>query len=145
MADNLREFDNIVVNSHMSDPKEKYFLRSEFELLTDPIVLLNAEDYEMLCIDYGGTCAWNVGSTLACNLVEDNVGPLVTNLQRESELLALDIEVFSEEPGWGFQEHYLYKQGWEIKNEILPYEDIYNEKTDEYERTGGFESWGFTI
>lgn len=145
MADNLREFDSIVVNSHMSDPKEKYFRRSEFELLTDPIILLNAEDYEMLYIDYGGTCAWNISNSLACNLVEDNVEPLVTNLLRESELLTLDIEVFSEEPCWGIQEHYLYKQGWEIENERMSYEDRYNEETNEYERIGGFESWEFTI
>lgn len=147
-ADNLRKFDNIIVNSEVSYPKEKYFRRCEFELLTDPEILLNIEDDEILYIDYSGTCAWSVGYAMAYNnpnfvLIENDA--LATNLQRESELLALDIEVFSEEGGCGFQEHYLYKEGWQIENETVDFEEIYNEETDDYERIGGFESWEFTI
>ena len=68
-----------------------------------------------------GDCAWSVD---CCML--DGFGTYAndcpqgsTSLKKESERLQLEIEVFSEESGLEFQEHYHYAYGKEIANESI--------------------------
>lgn len=66
-----------------------------------------------------GQCAWSVYSCMFegdCTYQNDDP-KASTSLQKESERLELEIEVFSDEPGIGFQEHYHYDCGEELDNE----------------------------
>lgn len=60
------------------------------------------------------------------------------------EQLNLAMEVYSEECGNGFQEHYLFDEGKLMIDETVDYTEEYNEETDEYETSGGF-VWDFEI
>lgn len=108
-----------------------------------------------------GDCAWSVNSAMY-------------NLPKIIEELGLSVEVYSEELGMAFEEHYLYTDGvldleevediyefsiediesdesdfWE--NEIVKQEGIthdnYNEYFDDsdYIKVGGFGNWDFEI
>lgn len=142
--------------------------------------VFTAEDDDIEVIDSNtcsviicGECAWSVA---VCMLEDDGyyddmkarLGDKFrgTTLEIESERLNLDIEVFSEECGMCFQEHYLIKHGmveiedcvdwneyfldeYETKEEAE--EDLDIEITDdEWEERemitrGGFGDWEFTI
>lgn len=65
-------------------------------------------------------------------------------LYEACEQLQLDMEVYSEEPGCGFQEHYVFVDGQLVTEETTDYTEEYNEETDEWESSGGFE-WDFEI
>ena len=65
-------------------------------------------------------------------------------LYEACEQLQLDMEVYSEEPGCGFQEHYVFVDGQLVTEETTGYTEEYNEETDEWESSGGFE-WDFEI
>ena len=60
------------------------------------------------------------------------------------EQLKLAMEVYSEECGEAFQEHYLFDEGQLMIDEVVEYTEEYNEETDEYESSGGF-VWDFEI
>lgn len=69
-----------------------------------------------------GDCAWSVAVCMTdCDWSYQLSIPKyeMTTLQNMSRQLNLDIEVWSEEPGMGFQEHYLYKNGVEVLNVCL--------------------------
>lgn len=51
-------------------------------------------------VDAEGTCAWSVTTSMIANGLE-------RTLKTEAKRLSLAVEVFSSEPGIGFQEHYL--------------------------------------
>ena len=122
-----------------------------------------------------GYCAWSVSS---CMLeggyyksvkrdYPDNFKG--TTLDRESERLNLSIEVYSEEPGCCFQEHYIITDGNIVCDECVDWSEIWVEdyKTKEeaeeeigititdkewaigqnegYFTRGGFEDWDFEI
>lgn len=59
--------------------------------------------------------------------------------------LNLDMEVYSEEPGCEFQEHYLFRNGNLEVNECAHYTEEYDEETGEYIPHGGFGDWEFEI
>ena len=59
--------------------------------------------------------------------------------------LELDMEVYSEECGCCFQEHYLFIDGELVADECVEYVEKYNEETEEYESSGGFDNWDFKI
>ena len=86
-----------------------------------------------------GDCAWSVyccmcegAGTYAKDCLE-----VSTSLQKESKRLSLAIEVFSEEPGAEFQEHYHYEHGERIAAEDVKWhsfwfdEDAYDAPTRE--------------
>ena len=61
------------------------------------------------------------------------------------EQLNLDMEVYSEEPGCGFQEHYVFADKVLVVNESVDYTEEYDEENDEWVSEGGFEDWSFEI
>lgn len=79
--------------------------------------LCHTDENNMTVVYIDGYCAWSV-YTCMCTGVHTYANDVAeerrTSLQKESERLNLDIEVYSDEPGVGFQEHYLYKNGKEI-------------------------------
>lgn len=56
----------------------------------------------------------------------------------------VNMEVYSEECGCEFQEHYKYENGYELED-CVDYSEEYDEETDEYISTGGYESWDFDL
>ena len=106
-----------------------------------------------------GYTKWSIQSSLIDNAISMRIKPDMWNfgenvdktklsfvtLFEACEQLELDMEVYSEECGNCFQEHYLFVDGELVKNECVDYEERYNEDTDEYESIGGFDSWDFEI
>lgn len=70
-----------------------------------------------LIMHINGDCAWSVAVCMTdCEFSYQGKS---CTLQQLSGELQLDIEVWSEEPGVGFQEHYVYKHGFEETNECF--------------------------
>lgn len=105
-----------------------------------------------------GDTKWSVKSSLIDAAISMRENPdewtLGKNVDREKlsfvtlfeacKQLKLDMEVYSEEPGCCFQEHYLFVGGDLITEESVEYSEEYNEDTEEFEAVGGFE-WEFII
>jgi len=103
-----------------------------------------------------GDCCWSVATAM-----RDKNSPEETNLQDLSEQLNLEIEVYSEEPGMDFQEHYYVANGEEIVDDCVDFAIQYFEnqqELDEYNtahntnyflneniREGGFEEEKWVI
>ena len=104
-----------------------------------------------------GETKWSVQSSMVSNAIsmrtepekwafhEDKATLSFVTLYEACEQLELDMEVYSEEPGCGFQEHYVFIDGVLVAEECVDYEEEYNEETEEYESSGGFDSWDFEI
>lgn len=113
-----------------------------------------------------GNCAWSIES---CGRASGYSGGKDL-FEINTRDLHLSVEVYSEEPGFEFQEHYLYKDGECIVNECVDWEEIYwdradyktfeefkedfdieegvteNDFDDEgYYHKGGFKEWDFSI
>ena len=144
-----------------------------FEADYDELEKVGKNDYRVII---SGDCAWSVSS---CMLNEHHSSYYNrmkeeypndfrgTTLPKESRRLHLAIEVYSEECGMCFQEHYLFDDGKTIISECVDYneycicdydskeeaeEDLDIEITDEewnsgeeYIKRGGFEEWYFDI
>lgn len=116
----------------------------------------------------GGYCAWSVYCCMfdgEDTYNEDCNGEGGTSLDIETERLNLTVEIYSEEPGLGFEEHYVFVNGKlvvdEIKNDLKEYDGTEFETVKEmnahygtsftqqqfekdfYLYTGGFEKWVF--
>ena len=118
-----------------------------------------------------GYCAWSVATCmLEDGYYRDNrkkfgINSRGTTLIKESDMLNLEIEVFSEECGCCFQEHYVFDNGEVLCDDCVDYEeywfDDYETKeeaeeeleidiTDEewvegFSSCGGFSEWSFDI
>ena len=106
-----------------------------------------------------GTTKWSVESSMILNAVfmrehpdmwafgegVDKTKLSFITLYEACEQLELAMEVYSEELGCGFQEHYLFNEGQLMIDEVVEYTEEYNEETEEYESSGGFDSWNFEI
>ena len=80
-------------------------------------------------IEVSGYCAWSVICSIgAKDQYSDKEYPS-TSLLEESELLNLDIEVYSTEPG-GFAEHYHYHNGEVLADECVEYWEHYWDKEE---------------
>lgn len=135
---------------YVSCEEQRHFFRI-FDTYYDEEELKQAKDNENISIMIDGTCAWSVEvcmndggyyKDIRTRYKEKAKG---TTLQDESKTLDLIIEVYSEEIGVGFQEHYLYDRGVKIYDECVDYEELYDEETEEIiGYKGGFE-WNFCI
>lgn len=67
-----------------------------------------------------------------------------TTIQKVSEELKLTIEIFSEEPGCSFMEHYVIHEGEVLISDEIEYKEEYDEILDDYTCSGGIE-WKYTI
>ena len=71
-------------------------------------------------------------------------GSKVTSIPKLSEQLSLDIEIYSEEEGMGFEEHYIISDGEVLKEECFDLVKVQCEGTDDYECYSPV-PWVFTI
>lgn len=120
-----------------------------------------------------GDCAWSVNSCMFENGYHKDFMERYPNQCRgttipmESKRLNLDIEIYSEECGMCFQEHYIVRKGVVEVEECVDYNEYalydFNSKQhaekelgieitdeewrsgEEYISRGGFDSWDFTI
>lgn len=109
------------------------------------------EDENHTCIILG-QCAWSVYSCMFEGDStyyshwdnKDKSDFRGTTLPKISEELQLDIEVFSEEGGCGFMEHFLIRKGVVEIEDCVDYHEEEDEETGEYKPIGGLE-WNYTI
>ena len=97
----------------------RVFSADRLDLQTDPDGTVVAEII--------GDCAWSVYCCMldGAGTYAHDCPEVSTSLQKESERLSLAIEVFSEESGAEFQEHYHYEDGEEIANEDVKWESYW--------------------
>lgn len=124
----------------------------------DFIDMEEIENGEFRC-QIDGSTKWSIISSLVDNAVSMRTKPdewsFGENVDRTKlsfvtlfeacKQLGLDMEVYSEECGCGFQEHYLFIDGELVEEECVDYSEEYNEETEEYESSGGFDDWDFEI
>jgi len=141
-----------------------------FEAYYNEIEEIGENLYEVII---GGECAWSVGCCMFKGGYYDDFKERFPNefrgttLPMESKRLNINIEVFSEECGCCFQEHYTIIDGKVIEDECIDYYEYYLrdyetkeeaekdldiEITDEewngdddFISRGGFDSWNFSI
>ena len=82
-------------------------------------------DNGMSVLEISGYCAWSVASSM-CSCDKDHV----TSLIAETDRLKLDIEVYSTEPGCYFAEHYRFKNGKQLIDECVDYDEFYWDRND---------------
>lgn len=108
-----------------------------------------------------GYCAWSVYScmfkgkyTYYNDFITEKHGKYIgfkgTTLPDESKNLNLKIEVYSEESGCAFMEHFLIDNGEILIDDCVDvkYEEILDEEgneTGEWETIGGFKDWDYNI
>lgn len=85
-----------------------------------------------------GDCAWSV-LTAMCDYQERS-----RSLESESRRLELVVEVFSSEPGVGFQEHFLIDKGNVIESECVDYEEHWIESCGSLEKYNQENDTNFT-
>ena len=174
--ENIERFINVIQADYnystMEFSNDRHLFRV-FEADYDKIEKLDENDYRVII---SGDCAWSVSgcmlnehrSSYYSRIKEQYPNDFRgTTLPKESKRLHLDIEVYSEECGEAFQEHYHFKNGKTIANECVDYNEYcigdYNSKVEaeedlgikitdeewnsgeEYIRRGGFEEWYFDM
>lgn len=105
-----------------------------------------------------GCCKWSIQSALVDNSLsmrrqketgEGCWGDLDTSkgfisLFEACEEYHVNMEVYSEESGCGFSEHYSYNDG-EILDECVNFSEECDEDTGEWTTSGGFPEWVFDV
>ena len=163
-----------VINAHydygtMEFSHDRHFFRV-FEANCDEIEEVDDDVYKAYI---SGDCAWSVSTCMLENGYYKDVKERYpkyfrgTTLPIESQRLNLAIEVYSEECGMCFSEHYQIVNGEMLIDECVDYEEYYigdyNSRLDaeedlgieitkeewnsgeEYIKRGGFEEWYFDI
>lgn len=170
--ENIEEFIKVIQANYDYNTNEFSCDRHMFRVFGAYDSEIEELDNNIYQVIINGDCAWSVASCMFEDGYYKDVKERYpdnfkgTTLQLESARLNLDIEVFSEESGCCFQEHYIIIKGniecdecvdWEeyclcdyktkkeaeIELEIEITDEEWND--EEYISRGGFESWDFTI
>lgn len=102
---------------------DKIIPRTDFEVKS-----LSKKNYGFdVCFE----CAWSVATCmtnegLSYGLAKD-CGADVISIEELSELLGVDIEIWSEEPGMGIEEHFVFINGKQIEENICVDTDEYGD------------------
>lgn len=173
--ENIEEFAKVIQADYdyrtMNFSHDRHMFRV-FEAEMDEIEKINEDVYQAV---FNGNCAWSVSSCMFDErhsyyerLKEKYPNEFRgTTLPIESKRLNLDIEVFSEEGGMCFQEHYIIRNGNVEVDECVDWEEYYIGEYDskeeaeedleieitdeewncgeEYISRGGFDNWDFII
>ena len=170
--DNVEDFIKVIKSNYDYGTMEFEYDRHMFRVFSADEGELEVLDNDTYGVVINGDCAWSVASCMLeggyYSRCKDSYGENFrgTTLTRESEILNLEIEVFSEECGMCFQEHYIVRYG---VLEVNEYVDWYEYFLDDYETKeeaeedleikitdeewemreiitrGGFGTWDFTI
>lgn len=133
-------------NWHENCTSDKHLFRI-YETNTDSNCLEQIQD-DTYAIYISGECAWSVdncmfdGEYTDYNRWKNKVSISEfkgTTMPQLSEELNLKIEIYSEETGVGFMEHYLIDNGEILIDDCVEYSEDYDEETDEYTPIGGIE------
>ena len=127
----------------------------EANLIRDQCYYIPPDENGDIIRTISGYCAWSVYSCMfegRCTYYNDfmrdfgirYIGFFGTTIPKLSRLLNLDIEIFSEETGVCFQEHYRVTNGNIIINDEVHITVDYDEETQEDNIQGGFD-WKFNI
>lgn len=151
--DNIEEFIK-VINGHYDYATKEFsydrHLFRVFDACTEEIEELGDGSYG---VNIYGYCAWSV----YCCMFETSSTSYYQSLQErypndfrgtsvpiESKRLDLDIEIFSEESGMGFMEHYLVRKGDVEIEDCIDYRECYVEEYDTKEEAEEEEGLTFT-
>ena len=135
-------------NDKKNYPTGKHFFRV-FEVYTNESITAIDEDKDIHEMIVDGECAWSVfscmfsGNATYYNDLKSRIPPedfKGITIPMAAKELNLKIEIFSEEPGWGFMEHYLIdNDGQVLIDDCRDYEEQYDEETGETRAIGGIE------
>ena len=139
---NLNKFFHYMDYKHQKEG-EKYFPRT-FPSDKTEYITYNGNHV----ISIVGDCAWSIYSCLCKGahtcFGEKNKNKTMHNMIDMSKYHKLEIEVWSEEHGIGFSEHYYIKNDEIIINDCEDLMEEYNEKTGEFEYTKKADNfWSF--
>lgn len=139
-----------IMNADYDYNKEEVYCSEDAHMfrIFEATLIESKDDY--IIID--GHCAWSV---MACMFNDKytyyrNMKTKykdeckATTIDKLSKELKLDIEIFSEESGCGFMEHFLIKQGEIIIDDCVDYCENYDTETEESHPEGGLE-WIYSI
>ena len=121
---------------HTIMSKEDYTSGPHLFRVFDADLIQDDEDFGEIV----GSCAWSVSVCMleessAAYIHGDDASSNGTSLERLSKDLELKIEIYSDEPGVGFQEHYVIENGEITVKEI---EDVEYYWTDEFDTVEEF-------
>ena len=120
-------------------------------------IYISSQDSNSIFIE--GSCKWSIQSALIDNALsmrkqKDFNGPwYFKDLINVKEILTLfetcekyhvNMEVYSEEPGCNFAEHFYYNNG-KIYKKVGRFSETYNEEEGDYITTGGFPDKSYCI
>ena len=112
-------------------PEHKHFFRV-FDVFCDDPVKVGKNTYELFV---SGDCAWSVHSAMVSKTGESYYAYLKEHFPQDFMGTTLleqskncEIEVFSEEPGCAFSEHYIFKNGVMVLDDCVDIQSVgYNE------------------
>lgn len=84
----------------------------------------NQDRYITAC----GDVAWSISSSMLRDISPEQEG--VTNILTETARLGLVVEIFSSEPGIGFQEHYIIDRGEIQEEECVDYSEYWYDSSE---------------
>ena len=140
--DNVDEFTRIIQSNYNYDKPDLDFHKPHFWRVFEAY-LSSYETYGLLAVaEYDISCAWSVA---ACMLpgkfsyyddTKDGINGIKTygtHLLEIGKKLNLDVEIFSSEPGVGFQEHYRIQSGIMCEDECTEYHELYIGEYETYQ------------
>lgn len=165
---NLCSFEMRAIGSRDSINKFQEIVFADYTYIDDALDNCNADhhlfrtwaesydieelDENKYIININGDCAWSVEVCMFdCaplgyyNQLKNNKGFKGITLPLISEKYEIDIEVYSQEFGMCFEEHFLVKGGVTVIDEVVEFHSEYNSDKDEYTDFGGFENWEFSF
>ena len=140
--DNVEEFTRIIQSNYDYGKPELDFHKPHFWRVFEAYIA-SYETFGLLAVaEYDISCAWSVA---ACMLpgkfsyyddTKDGINGIKTygtHLLEIGKKLNLDVEIFSSEPGVGFQEHYRIQSGIMCEDECTEYHELYIGEYETYQ------------
>lgn len=125
--DKVEELIQIMRNDYNCTPDDPLHLWRVFSAYEN--MRMSYDDTEdIITVTVGGDCAWSVASCMlegGYNNSNNNCNG--TTLERETQRLGLVVEVYSEECGNAFMEHYIIASGEFVANECVEWSEYFME------------------
>lgn len=142
--DNVEEFTRIIQSNYDYGKPELDFHKPHFWRVFEANIV-SYDTYGLLAVaQYDISCAWSVAACMLPGKFSyywenkdgfdgGEIETFGTHLLEIGEKLNLDIEVFSSEPGVGFQEHYRIQSGIMCEDECTEYHELYIGEYETYQ------------
>ena len=133
-----------------------FFINSTREEILKEIDLIEVSGVQSISYTVEAWCKWSVVSSLIDNADhKDVLKRRIDNTEYTQNCISImtlckklniSFECYSEELGMEFQEHIIVNSDGDIiKNDVVDYEEIYNENDEIVGTKGGFGDWNFEI